>query len=577
MDCHGIQRPFISCFIALYAIRTLTSSKLPLWALFPISLIFRPLYDTFSSLVKRKLEDRYIASIGAVRTPELDGKSIANLDVLQQLMHVKEHGYPCEYLDDWLTAYGMTYNIRVLWEDQIFTVDPENVKALLATDFDNFEKGTKFRYAMDSVLGSGVFNSDGEMWKFHRSMTRPFFNRERTSDFHIFVRHTEESLIKMKSRLREGISVDFQDLIARFTMDSATEFLFGSCVHSLSSDLPYPFNVPPPPGPRTQSESDKFISAFVEAQHIISKRAWVGTIWPLFEIFVDKSREPMKIIDSFIDPILQQSLEKKSTTGSDEALTLLDHLVQFTTDKKVIKDEIMNIMIAGRDTTAETLTFAIYFLAMHPEVFTHLRQEVLSKLGDHTIPTYDDLRELKYLRAVINETLRLMPVVPFNVRQTKKGVLLPSTDAQGRHHYVPPRVNVSYSVFAMHRREELWGPDALQFDPNRFLDDRVRKYLTPNPFIFLPFNAGPRICLGQQFAYNEMSFFLARLAQSFQSISLDLEALAPDSRPPAYWTQCGGRMAIEKTWPMAYLTLFAKGGLWVRMEEADTTAEKVPI
>lgn len=81
---------------------------------------------------------------------------------------------------------------------------------------------------------------------------------------------------------------------------------------------------------------------------------------------------------------------------------------------------------------------------------------------------------------------------------------------------------------------------AEKFDPDRFLDDRVKTYITPNPFIFLPFNAGPRICLGQQFAYHETSFFLIRLLQRFGGIEHVAEAQPPESRPPVGWRGAGG-------------------------------------
>jgi len=111
-------------------------------------------------------------------------------------------------------------------------------------------------------------------------------------------------------------------------------------------------------------------------------------------------------------------------------------------------------------------------------------------------------------------------------------------------------------------------PPALEFDPDRFLDDRVRTYLVPNPFIFLPFNAGPRICLGQQFAYNEASTIIARIAQAFKSITLDMDS-NPESKPPAAWAMGNGRKAIEKIWVKSHITIYAKDGVWVKMEEAD--------
>ena len=120
----------------------------------------------------------------------------------------------------------------------------------------------------------------------------------------------------------------------------------------------------------------------------------------------------------------------------------------------------------------------------------------------------------------------------------------------------------------MHRRTDYWGPDAEEFDPDRFLDARVHTYLTPNPFIFLPFNAGPRICLGQQFAYNEMSFFLIRLLQHFDSVTLDEDALAPDCRVPKDWAGAPGRKGVERFWPKAHLTLYSKVSL-LRLTSLD--------
>ena len=109
---------------------------------------------------------------------------------------------------------------------------------------------------------------------------------------------------------------------------------------------------------------------------------------------------------------------------------------------------------------------------------------------------------------------------------------------------------------------------ALEFDPNRFLDERVKQYLVPNPFIFLPFNAGPRICLGQQFAYNEASTIIARIVQAFKSITFDMDS-NPEAKPPVGWAAANGRKAIEKVWVKSHITLYAKGGVWVKMEDAD--------
>ncbi|OJA12793.1 hypothetical protein AZE42_12473, partial [Rhizopogon vesiculosus] len=180
--------------------------------------------------------------------------------------------------------------------------------------FKNGYPGDKFQNTMSSVLGTGVFNSDGDMWKFHRSMTRPFFSHDRIGHFNIFDRHAEDAIAQMKLRFRAGHPVDFQDVMSRFTLDSATEFLFGNCVHSLSAGLPYPYNITPAGAPMGKANAaEDFSQAFAQAQSMISRRSLKGWIWPLFEIFKDDTKAPMQIVNSFIDPILKEAIAKKQS------------------------------------------------------------------------------------------------------------------------------------------------------------------------------------------------------------------------------------------------------------------------
>lgn len=195
---------------------------------------------------------------------------------------------------------------------------------------------------MSSALGTGLFNSDGDMWKFHRHMTRPFFSRDRVSDFDNFERHAALAIEALKQRLRSGHAVDFQDLIARFTLDSASEFLLGKNVRALEDALPYPHNAP---GIHVKhsSPAEEFSVAFADAQFVLAKRANIGWMWPLAEILGDKTKAPMKIVDNFIWPIVDEVIEKNKTRAENgkvfskeevgEESTLLDHLVNLTTGK----------------------------------------------------------------------------------------------------------------------------------------------------------------------------------------------------------------------------------------------------
>ncbi|KAJ7164404.1 hypothetical protein C8R46DRAFT_901618, partial [Mycena filopes] len=208
----------------------------------------------------------------------------------------------------------------------------------------------------------------GEMWKFHRN--RPFFSRDRISHFDMFDRHASTVIGVMNDRMRGGYSIDFQDPVGRFTMDSATEFLFGACIDSLKANIPYGHNVafPPPQSASTEAQlANKFIEALNESMQVIAHRQYVGPIWPLGEMWYDRKKAPMKVVSAFLDPIISATIARKREAeagltgekkGEDEAATLLDELLNSTSgascpvgfvsvradlvrfvDPKVLKDE----------------------------------------------------------------------------------------------------------------------------------------------------------------------------------------------------------------------------------------------
>ncbi|KAF7969359.1 hypothetical protein HWV62_27478 [Athelia sp. TMB] len=566
---------------------------------------------------------RRAAALGARLAPKLTSGGIGNFGKLMEMVKSMEGDVCGGVHEGWVQECGNTLNPNILWEDSMFTTEPDHIKAILATDFPNYIKGEQFQDGFRGLLGTGVFNSDGDMWKFHRSMTRPFFTRDRISEFDNFDRHADAMIRALKARLRAGHPVDFQltaqDAVGRFTLDAASEFLLGTDVASLADPLPLPFRHAPADG---GSGADAFVRAFAAAQVVAVNRSMRRWAWPLAEVWADAMAPPMRVVSAFLDPIVERAVarraavvaeagEKKGGAGEvAEGATLLDHLVTVTTDRKVLKDEILNILIAGRDTvslpspfpfplppsplhlvvgradwdwvgqTAATLTFAWYLLSQHPGAMARLRAEVLEHVGASARPTYAVLANMKYLRAFINGepdspirhtviTIRLFFYVRLHRRsESVHESTWPSSDPTQKPIYIPAKAPIFYSTILTHRRTDLWGPDANEFDPDRFLDERVRTYLTPKPYIFVPFNAGPRICLGQQFAYNEISFVLIRLLQSFASVTLNSAAQPPDTVPPAAWAGAAGRKGVERVWPQSHLTIFARGGLWVNMEEA---------
>src|SRR6267154_1498967 len=214
-------------------------------------------------------------------------------------------------------------------------------------------------------------------------MTRPFFSKDRVGHFDIFDKHAEDAISQLKVRLRQGYPVDFQDLVSRFTMDSATEFLLGKDVCSLSAGLTYPPSSPLSKDPAIlHHPANRFAHAFHEAQVVTMPRGNFGALWRMAEFWEDRVEKSMKVCYEFIDPVLKEALEKKKAMRSNGSLTssqdkeaqegdtLLDHLVNYSegetfcnncfgicersrrADPIFIRDETINIMLAGRDTVS---------------------------------------------------------------------------------------------------------------------------------------------------------------------------------------------------------------------------------
>jgi cytochrome P450 len=247
-----------------------------------------------------------------------------------------------------------------------------------------------------------------------------------------------------------------------------------------------------------------------------------------------------EIVHDFVDQIIQRALEKvhpvdpeKSLegTGKPERYVFLTEMIKSTRDPKQLRDELLNILLAGRDTTASLLSHTFHVLARRPDIWKKLKAEVDELQGVR--PDYETLRQMKYLKYLLNEcknsppllshhpnlttvALRLYPVVPGNARFANKDTILPrggGPDGQSPI-FIAKGGICAYSVYAMHRRKDIYGPDADEFRPERWSPEES---LRPG-WGYLPFNGGPRICVGQQFALTEASYTIVRLLQEFRAI-----------------------------------------------------------
>ncbi|CZR51989.1 probable cytochrome P450 52A12 [Phialocephala subalpina] len=395
---------------------------------------------------------------------------------------------------------GNTWSGIMMGRKFINTIDPENVKTILATNFKDFGLGQR-QESFGPLLGQGIFTTDGAQWEHSRALVRPNFTKAQVADLDTFESHIQRLISKLP---RDGSTVDLQPLFFQLTLDSATEFLFGESVNSLTS--------------QEGSEQEVFGRSFDLAQAQLGKRSRLGK---LVHLFRDKEfDQACKTVHQFVDNIILKALERSQPKdaeksidgkGEKERYVFLTEMLKSTRDPKQLRDELLNILLAGRDTTASLLSNTFHVLARRPDIWAKLLAEVDQLHGEK--PDYETLRNMKYLKYLMNESLRLYPVVPGNARFANKDTVLPRGGGLSRTSpiYISKGQVVAYSTYVMHRRPDIYGPDAAHFRPERWAPEEG---LRPG-WGYLPFNGGPRICVGQQFALTEASYTTVRLVQEF--------------------------------------------------------------
>ena len=268
----------------------------------------------------------------------------------------------------------------------------------------------------------------------------------------------------------------------------------------------------------------EFANSFARIQHLQSFIARVG----LFKNVLPTKREIRKhvaVVDAFVNPYIDEALalsqdELEKRTKTEQGYTFLHAIAAYTRDRKVLRDQLVNVLLAGRDTTACTLSWLFWELARNPQIVADLRQEIQERVGFNRAPSYDDLKNMKMLQHTMNETLRLYPVVPFNVRVALKDTTIPRGGGPNGDLPVsmPKDTPFAYSTHYMQLTPEIYPPVSADFPPPDVFAPRRWEKWTPKNWTYIPFNGGPRICVGQNFALSEMGYTVVRILQHFSKI-----------------------------------------------------------
>lgn len=346
--------------------------------------------------VRRKWKQNRFAWENQCMPPySIPSKSFGLNIILETIAAAKQHKV-LELGLNRFDTYGNTFKAQNLTNTIITTREPQNIKTVLSLRFKDYGLGNRIQ-TFGPLLGHGIFTADGEHWAQSRSMVRSSFSKDRVTHLETF-----EELMRDLFKLipTDGSTVDLQDLFFCYTMDSATDFLFGHSTHTLRR---YGHDA----GDQTSWD---FGSAFNYAQDAIAMRGRMGPL----KIFYrdrkahDANRRCQELVEDFVDQALRYRQEldneacpEKNPTISMPKYLFLYKLAQKTGDRIRIRDELMNVLLAGRDTTASLLSNMFFMLAKTPEVWTKLGVEISMLEG--CAPTYDQLRNLTYLKYCMNE------------------------------------------------------------------------------------------------------------------------------------------------------------------------------
>uniref|UniRef100_A0A2K1XRR1 Cytochrome P450 n=2 Tax=Populus trichocarpa TaxID=3694 RepID=A0A2K1XRR1_POPTR len=400
--------------------------------------------------------------------------------VFTQLLHFNRvHHYMTN-----LAGKYKTYRLRAPFRSEIYTVDPVNVEYILKTNFENYGKGDHNYDNLSGLLGDGIFTVDGHKWRQQRKVSSYEFSTKVLRDFSsvIFRKNVAKLANIVSEAAKSNQSMDIQDLFMKSTLDSIFKVGFGVELDSMCG---------------SNEEGVKFTSAFDDASALTLWR-YVDVFWKIKRFLNIGSeaalKKNVKVVNDFVYKLINKKIELMRNSKEVSSLKkddILSRFLQVTeNDPTYLRDIILNFVIAGKDTTATALSWFIYMLCKHPAVQNKIAQEVreATKVKENTdfaefaaSINEEALEKMNYLHAAISETLRLYPSVPVD------GKICFSDDTLPDGFNVSKGDMVAYQPYAMGRMKFIWGDDAEEYKPERWLKDGV--FQQESPFKFTAFQA----------------------------------------------------------------------------------------
>ncbi|CAA7017307.1 unnamed protein product [Microthlaspi erraticum] len=474
-------------------------------------------------------------------------------------------------LYDWFIEHGGVYKLAFGPKAFVVISDPIVARHVLRENAFSYDKGV-LAEILEPIMGKGLIPADLDTWKLRRRAISPAFHTLYLEAMvKVFSDCSEKMILKSEKLLREkevssGVDTIELDMEAEFSslaLDIIGLSVFNYDFGSVTKESPVIKAV---------------YGTLFEAEH---RSTFYFPYWnfPPARWIVPRQRKfqrDLKVINDCLDGLIQNAKETRQETDVEKLqqrdysnlkdASLLRFLVDMRgadIDDRQLRDDLMTMLIAGHETTAAVLTWAVYLLAQNPEKIRKAQAEIDAVLGQGA-PTYESVKNLEYIRLIVVEVLRLYPQPPLLIRRTLKPETLPGGyKGEKEGHKVPKGTDIFISVYNLHRSPYFWdNPD--EFEPERFLrtkesngiegwagfdPSRSPGALYPNEiiadFAFLPFGGGPRKCIGDQFALMESTVALAMLFQKF-----DVEL----------------RGSPESVELVSGATIHAKNGMWCKLK-----------
>jgi len=458
--------------------------------------------------------------------PSVDGAPLAEGEVSSMTDGTAFLG-----LYQYFRKYGPVYKLCFGPKSFIVLSDPTIIKHVLKTNNAAYDKGL-LAEILEPIMGKGLIPADNETWKVRRRAIVPAFHQQWLEHMiSLFGGCSDVLMQKLDGLAATKTDVDMENLFCSVSLD-----IIGKAVFN------YPFDSVTKESPVIQA----VYSVLKEAEH---RSVTPLPYWnlPLANLVVPRLRKfkaDLKVINDVLDELIEKArnsqevtdledLEKRNynKVGDASLLRFLVDLRGEDTSNKQLRDDLMTMLIAGHETTAAVLTWALFEISQKPDVRAKLQAEVDRVLGDR-MPTLEDIKAMQLVRFSVAESLRMYPEPPLLIRRALEDHTLPKGTA-GFEPRIIRGCDIFISIYNLHRDPDLW-PKPDNFDPERYLRPHSNKAkypdwagfdpaqvtgLYPNEvaadFAMLPFGGGARKCVGDQFATLEATVTLAMLLRRF--------------------------------------------------------------